>query len=712
MARLENKVNMFTLFHKEPEVNSTPKRFFSLAISEKLVQAALWEVTQNVRVLAKSACQPYFSATDLLVKIDQCLQELGPDSQDVHQTLFHLDSSFTNQNGILPDKKALFEHVTQSLQLESLGFIANTEAVVSAKLAQNADLEQQLVVEFIQQKTIFSLYSKKVLVDRYESTNPDADFTTQFKTALVQMAGKIGVDYSAFFVENNDELAPSPDIKTPIFVNFISSLISSAELQGKIDKLPSTLPMRAEILGSDIILSFILVPSATILAKSYGWLLPDEKTDPAIDLPPVAPVATQDPAVKLPSQTDFVPTVDDNEFVTATSQSQPGLTKKMIIWAVVLALLTLIVVGFFYFLSQTKLGLSLTPETSVLTKSLEVVIDPEVTASDYDQLILPGEIITKELTSEYVFTATGTKDVGDSAHGEIELINKTTQERKFSQGTVVGDGTISFATANEVTLPAATVTSTDDGENKTFGKAKVNVTANSPGTRGNLGQDVSLQVESLSKDDYEAKTTGVFTGGTDRVATVFSEKDSQTAIADSREELLKSLAEEIGDQEDGKYLAIQSDKLKINQRVFDTKLNEEATEVTLNILATVPVIAYELTELGPLAQATIAKELPSGYTLVGSEPDVLSAVDETKTAKDGERIHLTVSLSQKIAAALDLTEIKNQILGQSLLKAENYLRNLTGVKSFTLNWSNNLYAKIFQKVPSDSGKVAVVNTVE
>lgn len=707
---------MFNFFNHQVEAPEPPRRVFSLAISEKIVQASLWEVAENVKVLAKSSAKAYFNDNDLLIKLDQCLQELGPEGQVVHQTLFHLDSSFTNEQGILLEKKPLFENMTQALQLESLGFIANVEAVLNAKLAQNPDLDQQLLVEFTSQKVIFSFYQKKNLLEQCVlEWGSGADFATLMKTALVQMAGKIGVDYSHCFLPQTDELTPNQIPTEALFVNFVSALLSTAEIEQQVHQLPASLPMRSEILGNDILLSYLLLPSATVLAKSYGWLQVAADPEETSETPPVAPAATQEQP--LLSRRQFQPTVEASDFASSESDfdSAPSfslfgltLTKKSIFLTIGLALLTLLILGFWFLLTQTTLTLVLTPKKSLLAKNTEVIIDPKSDSVDYDQLTLPGEIVSKTVTHDYVFTATGSKNVGGSAKGEIEISNKTTQEKKFSGGSEVSNGTYTYTLDSEVTVPAA-----KDGDgSRTFGKAKVKVTANSPGAKGNLSNDTSLTVGTLSKSDFEAKTTENFSGGTDETATVFSEKDQQKAIKDGEAELLKEAVTQIGTQADGKYLAVQKDQLKVTKRTFDTELDAKANEVTLSLTATVPVISYELTQLQPLAQSILTKDLPSGTTFVGTEASVLSAINEDKTNKDGQKIYLTVDLSQETVAVLDTEAIKKEILGQPLTKIQNYLTNLDTVKKFDLQWSNKLYPQLYHAAPKNSGKVSVVNALE
>lgn len=707
---------MFNFFHQSTSQDLPTKRIFSLAISEKLVQASLWEVEKNVKVLAKSTAKAYFNDNDLLIKLDQCLQELGPEGEPVRQTLFHLDSAFTSENGILPDKKPFFEQITNSLQLDSLGFVANNEAVVHAKLTQNPDLNQQLIVEFTANQVIFSLYQKKALLERCELKNDGADFAGLMKAALIQMAGKIGVDYSSCFIPKTDELAPSEEPKTALFVNFISALLPTSDIEEKVAQLPSALPMRSEILGSDILLSYVLLPSATVLATSYGWLsLPQSDAE---ETAPLEPVIAATP--KLFSRQKFQPTIEKSDFPAPSTSKKPELnlfsslvlTKKSITITVVLALLTLLVGVFIYLFTQTKLIIYLTPKKSLITKKIEVVIDPQSQSADYDKLILPGEVITKELTYDYTFPATGKKEVGNSAKGEIEISNKTTSEKKFAGGSTVNSGNYNYSFDSEVTVPAATVATTSDGETKTFGKAKVKVTANQPGSQGNLPVDSSLKVGSLSTSDFEARASSTFAGGTDKTETVFSAADQKQAILDADQELLAQAIKDIGTQADGKYLVVQQNGYKVTKRVFDNQLNEPATEVTLSLIATVPVISYQLNQLQPLAQAILNKELPAGYEFAANSPDVLSTVNDTKTAQATAKIYLNVDLSQATQAQLDQETIKKNILGQNLTKVNNYLQSISALKTYSLGWNNDFFGKFHRQAPKKSGKVSLVNTLE
>ncbi|MBQ6154395.1 baseplate J/gp47 family protein [bacterium] len=705
---------MFNPFKKKTTQTITetaPKRFFSVSMSERLVQAALWSCDQQVSVMAKSEPKPFFNDNDLLVKLDQCLQELGPEGETVHQTLFHLDSSYITGSEIDVDKKELFSKLTQAIQLESLGFVTNVESVVNAKLELNPQLQKQLIVEFVSDRILYYLYDGTTLLENLELSASE-DFVTHFQGVLVQLASKIGVDYTPFF-EADPQTAPIDTANEPLFVNFVSSLITSEEIATKVNQLPSNLPLRSEILGSESLLAYILIPSSTLIARSYGWLPtlePESVPEPATSAstPPAEPVAT-DPMPVLSRQKNFaVPTVENNEFVHPEPQTpkQPmsNRTKKIIIIVcVVLLVLLLSILGFWWWLSQTSATVVLTPKSNTLTKSLEVTIDPTAKTADYDALILPGSIETKEISTDFEYTTTGKNNVGEPARGKVKIRNKQLKEVSLNKGLVIENGTVSYTLNDGITVPAAQ----EEGDGRKYGEKEVDVTAVTIGSAGNIGKDVSLRVGSAVKEDLEAVTMENFSGGTDKTIRVFSAEDQKAALTLAQDELADVAPEQVGTKRDDTYLVGQYDQLKVTAYDFDTKVDEEAETVLVSVTGTVPVIAYQLDELGPLAVATLQKDLPEGYAFVGSEPTMLSGVNERKTAQSNGEIFIDVDLSQEIISQVDGESIKNEILGQNLTKVAHYLSGLSELKQYEINWSNNIAANLTKKLPSKSDKLIV-----
>ena len=74
----------------------------------------------------------------------------------------------------------------------------NKSKAINAKIEIAPELTRQLVIEFTPQKTIYSLYDGKTLVETI-AQEVEEGFAQQFKSVLVQLAGKLGSDYTVFF---------------------------------------------------------------------------------------------------------------------------------------------------------------------------------------------------------------------------------------------------------------------------------------------------------------------------------------------------------------------------------------------------------------------------------------------------------------------------------------------------------------------------------
>lgn len=705
---------MFTTFFKPKKADAchpTTSRFFSVALGEQHVQAALWEVVDNVKVLAKSEVKTYSSERELLVALDLCLQELGTAGESVHQTLFHLDNSLVEGTQLSQQQLDFFTNLSSSLQLESLGFVTNTEAVINARLAQNPDFGKQLVIEFTAKKITFSLYEKKRLLTSL-TQDFQGDFVNVTKAALVQLASELGEDYTRFFVDNQELTADNKEPEA-LFVNYISLQLSSEQLTAQIEKLPESLPWRCEILGNDILLNYILIPSATIIARSFGLMQEEEEETevPSVaSTPPVEPVesAEQEEPLVL-SRQKLAPAgvvVDKNDLVSSGEAMSSFFNKKIIIPAMVLGCLAVGLLTLFFYAQAAKVEIILEKKTSVLSKNLEVTIDPKVSKADYDHFILPGTLKEVEITHEVAIPTTGKKDIGDPAKGKIELINKNRQTYNIKKGTEIENGKLSFSLDEDVTLDPAV--EKEDKSGNIFTKKEAKVTANTKGKAGNeVKKGATFRVGAHVTEHLEAVALEDFSGGVEKIVGVYAEADEKKAIAKLTEEISEQASKQVVTREGNSYVTPQLGKLKIAKTTASLKVGQEGDEVKVSATASLPVIVYELGELEPLAASFLEKELQPGWQFSESKIEILSGENVTKTARSDGKIYLDVDLSRAVERQLDQEQILREIQGQKLERVQNYLSTNEALSGYQLIWSSKLASQLLGKLPSSSEKIQI-----
>ncbi len=187
---------------------------------------------------------------------------------------------------------------------------------------------------------------------------------------------------------------------------------------------------------------------------------------------------------------------------------------------------------------------------------------------------------------------------------------------------------------------------------------------------------------------------------------IFAQGDYDSALEQAQDELAAEAKKKIDAKKGDTYQVPKFDELEVVSAKFDTELGAEADSVLLTVKGVVPVISYKLDELEPLAEAALKKDLPAGYEIVG-ELDLVSGVNDKKTAKSADLIYIDADLSQMIESVIDTEAVKTAIIGQTLTKAENILDNYDGVKAYEIVWSNELSKTVTGKLPTDADKLVV-----
>jgi hypothetical protein len=114
------------------------------------------------------------------------------------------------------------------------------------------------------------------------------------------------------------------------------------------------------------------------------------------------------------------------------------------------------------------------------------------------------------------------------------------------------------------------------------------------------------------------------------------------------------------------------------------------------------------TDLQPFAEQLLAKDVPAAYTLDPSTVELLSSPQEASSSSAA--ISLVANISGKAKPQLDLSALKKQILGQSVVKASQLLRQHTGVVGVEIVRTPSLLESINPDLPSDAAKLTLTAT--
>lgn len=709
---------LFSFGQKKPLPRD--QRVFSVLLSEKTIQTLFWEVVaDHLEIISQSELKFFFNEADAVIKFDECLQELGPESEVVTQVLFHLDSSFNDETGkILTEKENFIHQLAETLDLRSIGYASNAEALVQVLENTDNSAKYQLIVDISNQESNWLLYSdEKNLVNLKipHSHNSATDFGNawmKIQTAI-QTAG-----------DTSD---------VPLQIIFSSSSLLQTDLLAKKEFFPAK-KQAIEIIGAEEILAKVVPPSAVAFARASGWLpggesLPQktssdssasanemaslscspEKNQKQLHKKINSGIDSADDWTKHPQKIAEDQVLVSQKDASAEQQIKKQNQKRWIF----LAIFGGLIVAFLIFLLIVKLtstvSLMIKPAQQSISKDVVITIDPTATALNYEKIILPGNSATQDFSGKDSASATGKKEVGDPAKGKIDLLNKKVgEEKKFSKGTILTADGMNFVLDSDVTLAGAS----QNGDTIKISRTNTAVTAVNPGEGGNLNQGTKFKIGDYNTNEFEGEATENFSGGTSEKVAVVTEQD-QTNLAT---ELAKSLIQEAettlaSQQIDGQRFIALPAAAKLIKKEFSADIDEETDELTLTGTLSMPYLSYQVSDLQSLGESILSAELPASYSFNNSTPNLLSSADSTENLTAKSKVELQANISNTATADLDPTSWAEEIAGLEISRASSVLKAKTGVGKIEIIYHNPLYQLLFKKnLPHQSQLIKITVT--
>ncbi len=450
--------------------------------------------------------------------------------------------------------------------------------------------------------------------------------------------------------------------------------------------------------GSPLLNSLLTLKVLKKEAKKLGLDLELETADPrGQNL--LAALTPAEPQTTAPSGFGFQEGVDIySEVGQAAEESgrkiikflkSAGMKKFLLFSAVGLAGVGAI---FALLLTVPKATVRLTVKSEALVQSFELTASPSATAVDREKRILPAVLVEVEEKGEQKAEATGQKEKGTKAAGEVTIYNWTDDDKTFAKETVitlirVEGEKLKFLLDEEMTVPAqtASVSATPEERTTTYipGKKDVSVTAEKIGPEYNLAGDSQFSVAGLSTDEFLAQNRDTFAGGKKEEITVVTSEDQNRLLTRLQDELEKKAREDIlsrtvGDQK----LAEEAIGYEILGQTFDKEVDEEAEEFKLDLRLKGSGLVYSQTQLEELVAALLAENVPKDYGL--SDKDLVTEVSAAKMEEGedgGKMLKIITKTKASVVSKIDEHRLKEDLVGRDLGSAQKYLESVPGVSA-------------------------------
>ncbi len=704
--------------------------FLTVLLTDKYLQSSLVANNgQGVQIKEFSEIKSYFDRQDLIDQLDKSLQQLGSESQDIVETIFAFDQNWLEAGELSDSKKPIVKEIAEELSLDAIGQFSVPEALAEARLIGDEHdscllivfKEDVLDLIFLKHGKFLDLITvgrsanvvddfNEVLARAAKHLNQDGKYFPS-KVLMTSIALKpkeleslhqqlVQTDWS-----NNPGFTQPPTIVALEADYMIKSVsLSAGKVFGKenmLAKLPlqnfsndqeiMSQPVKAtkeavvvEQTDNDYALEKVSAPAS---ASSFGinfdqHYLSTQKNNSS-DLPAAPAVEKQ--VIKRRSAFD--------RFYLSH--------KKMILLGVAAGLLGLLSIFMVFAFFFSKVVVTLTPEQSLLQKSITITLDPNLDESDFNKALLKASLQVKEINGQDVTETTGIGLVGDKAKGKATIYNKTATKTELKQGTILSNNGIEFLTDATVEIPEATEKQGGDG--KDYGKVEVAVTAKDIGSEANFNKDTKFRVAEYFEDKFSAVAADNFSGGSSREVRVVAEVDLNR-LTDSLSKKLVAEAMKEFEQEsvDGTYL-VPTGKNKVLKSNFSAKLGDETESLTLDLTLEVEAVKYFSADLKKLGLALLEKDLPAGYSFIDQDPSLLS--DKAQVASDSSQIKLSADLSAKAMAKLDLDQLKQAIVGKSWLEAEEYLESNSEIKQAQVSFRPPFLINILRNLPNNPTRI-------
>lgn len=198
--------------------------------------------------------------------------------------------------------------------------------------------------------------------------------------------------------------------------------------------------------------------------------------------------------------------------------------KKIFILAGLGVLLLIFLIWAIFFAAQATIVID--ARTTATDVNTAVAIGPEVT-TDAETSMLKSVVVQDKQPQNVEFTATGTKDIGEKATGEVKLSTQSLAPTSVPTGTqlATADGLV-FSTTSAATIPASTI-GPGCFPTACAGSATVGVVAAESGTKYNSASGTLVGAPSGAS----AQFTGPTGGGTEKIVKIVTQGDVEKAKA-------------------------------------------------------------------------------------------------------------------------------------------------------------------------------------
>lgn len=352
------------------------------------------------------------------------------------------------------------------------------------------------------------------------------------------------------------------------------------------------------------------------------------------------------------------------------------------------------------------------PKSTVLVKTditevaanVIVTTGPSITALDEASNFVPGLLKEHKKTDTQKAPATGKKDVGTKASGDVtlSLTDCSKEQVTVPAGTTVSAGIFNFVTQVDVSMQSVKIgPNCRNSDFKDISTAKVKVVAQNAGDSYNL----SSRNYTVSGFSNVSGAGSAMSGGTSKVITVVSQQDIDSLKQKVVDSLSATANQEVTAQlKDAGYFPLTDtfaakDPLAVPSPAADS----EAGEVTVTVTAIYTMLGAKQEDVVKVLEANIKSQIDiTKQNILDNGLGAASIRIEERQPSDITRF--TLQTTAKAGVEQNEQVIKAAIAGKKKGEVKTIIGSRPGVRDVTVTTSPFWVSK----VPSKQSKITVI----
>ncbi len=690
--------------------------YWSLLIEPNWIQAAVWVIdqeTKKAKVYSTSPPSRWEKDEDLPNVADTSLslaiQDLPEDAPEPSKTVFGVSSSWVLKGQIKKEYLDKIRGICSKLSLEPVGFVVLPEAIAHFIKSEEGSPLSAVVIGLGQELLDIAVYRLGNLVGTTSVTR-SVSVVDDLIEGLVRL--KTGEPFpSRFLIYNGREGDLEEEKQILIAADW------TGNLQEKVQFLHTP---KVEIIDSDSKLFSVCLAGASEIEGVVSLEVekrqePEEEGEKKeqekekIESQALGPEdmgftvgkdITQEQQRREVDQTMATPPVvkKPSFFKKALSSVvlkklksfpfsiQRGMTGKrfFVFGGIGFVAIIILALSAWWFLPKAEVTIYVAPK-NIEQKEI-LFVDPRVNGANFEERLLPGNVLETSVSADKTRSTTGSKRVGEKAKGKVLIQNGTSSNIRLAAETkILGPNNLSFTLDSSASVSAAVSPSSP-------GTASVSVTAEEIGAEYNLAKEQTFQVANYPKSEVDGIAEEDFLGGSSREISVVSSEDKDILERDLSEELLdlgkKQIREQVSEE---KIFIEEAIEKTVSARDFNHKLGDEAPTLKLSMSLDMAGLIVLRSDLQKLAKGILEDQVAEGFVLKEEQIEAEFYLNEKS---ENGIWQLDVVFKANLLPEIRPEEITRAIKGKYLPLAEDHLSTISGFTRVEIRLKPSLPGKL------------------